>query len=148
MAAVRELRAEVLMNTRKSPQESLESQPEVAHPATSHRHPVHEAGGAAGGALAGAALGSMAGPAGAAAGAILGGVVGAFAAKIADEEADRVSLHDGELDAIIGVNGGEIGASNLEHPPALRGTFSAGSSGGGGGGGGAGAGGPISSPDD
>ena len=84
------------------------------------RHPVHEAGGAAGGALAGAAIGSLGGPAGAAAGAVIGGVVGVFVAKIGDEEAARVSLHDGELDAAIGVSGGDLGAPNLKHPPAVR----------------------------
>lgn len=103
---------------------------EVATHPTPHRHPLHEAGGAAGGALAGAAVGAIAGPPGAAVGAIIGGVVGAFVAKVSDEEADRASFHDGELDAEIGVNGGDLGAPNLKHPPAIRGTYSAGSAGG------------------
>lgn len=115
--------------------------------AAAGRHPLHEAGGAAGGAIAGAAVGAMAGPAGAAVGAVLGGVVGAFAAKISDEEEARVSLHDGELDAVIGVSGGEIGAPNLEHPPAVRGTYSAASTGVGSGGGRPEADGPLSTPD-
>jgi hypothetical protein len=102
---------------------------------TSHRHPLHEAGGAAGGALAGAAIGSIAGPIGIAAGAVIGGVVGAVVTKVADEEAERVSFHDKELDAAIGVSGGEMGAPNLKHPPAVRGTYSAGSAGGAAGGG-------------
>jgi hypothetical protein len=123
------------MTTPKAPVDPAPKKAEHAHEATSHRHPLHEAGGAAGGAIAGAAVGSIAGPAGAAAGAVIGGVVGAFVAKVADEEAERVSLHDGELDAEIGVNGGDLGAPNLEHPPAIRGTYSAGSAGGGGGGG-------------
>jgi hypothetical protein len=110
------------------------------------RH-LHEAGGAAGGALTGAVLGAIGGPAGAAAGAVIGGVVGAIVAKIGDEEAARVSFHDGELDEAIGVNGGDLGAPNLEHPPASRGTYSAGSAGGGGGGGGS-AGGPMPVPED
>jgi hypothetical protein len=101
-----------------------------------HRHPLHEAGGAAGGALAGAAVGAIAGPAGVAAGAVIGGVVGAIVAKVADEEAERVSAHEGELDDEIGVTSGSLGAPNLKHPPAKRGTFSAASSGGGSGGGG------------
>ena len=113
------------------------------------RHPVHEAGGAAGGALAGAAIGSLGGPAGAAAGAVIGGVVGVFVAKIGDEEAARVSLHDGELDAAIGVSGGDLGAPNLKHPPAVRGTYSGASCGSGGGGGSGGtASGPMSVPED
>ena len=59
-----------------------------------------------------------------------GGAIGAFVAKIGDEESERVSLHDGELDAAIGVNGGDLGAPNLEHPPATRGTYSAAAAGG------------------
>lgn len=110
------------------------------------RH-LHEAGGAAGGAIAGAALGFVAGPAGAAAGALIGGVVGALVAKIGDEESERVSLHEGELDAVIGVNGGDLGAPNLEHPPATRGTYSSAAAGGGGGGGGT-ASGPMPTPGD
>ncbi len=112
-----------------------------------HRHPAHEAGGAAGGAIAGAALGSVAGPPGAAAGAVIGGVIGAFVARIADEEAERASFHDGELDAAIGVSGGDIGAPNLEHPPAVRGTYSAGAAGASTGAGGA-AEGPMQTPED
>ena len=113
------------------------------------RH-LHEAGGAAGGAIAGAALGFVAGPAGAAAGALIGGVVGALVAKIGDEESERVSLHEGELDAAIGVNGGDLGAPNLEHPPATRGTYSSGAAGGAGadGGGGGTASGPMPKPED
>lgn len=99
------------------------------HATSHHRHPAHEAGGAAGGAIAGAALGAIAGPAGVAAGAMIGGVVGALVARVADEEADRTSLHDAELDAIIGVDGGTLGAPNLKHPPAVRGTYSLGSAG-------------------
>ena len=136
------------MSTTKTTEKPVAPKEEVAHPATGHRHPLHEAGGAAGGAIAGAALGAMAGPAGAAAGAVIGGVVGAFAAKISDEEADRVSLHDGELDEAIGVNGGDLGAPNLEHPPAVRGVYSAASSGGGGGGGGSSSSGPMQTPED
>src|SRR4051794_22405092 len=107
------------------------NQAELAPGAGFHRHPLHEAGGAAGGAVAGAAVGSIAGPPGIAAGAVIGGVVGALVAKIGDEDAERVSAHDGELDKAIGVTGGEIGAPNLKHPPAVRGAYSAASSGGG-----------------
>lgn len=117
--------------------------------AKSQRHVLHEAGGAAGGALAGAALGAIAGPAGAAAGAVIGGAVGAVVAKVADDEAERASLHDAELDEAIGVTGGDIGAPNLKHPPAKRGTFSSASAGGGGGGGGGStADGPMQAPED
>lgn len=118
------------------------------HPLPPERHSLHEAGGAAGGALAGAALGSIGGPAGAAAGAVIGGVVGAFVAKISDEESARVNLHDGELDATIGVNGGDLGAPNLEHPPSVRGAYSGASAGCGGGGGSSPSSGPMQTPED
>lgn len=121
---------------------------DVAPNAPSQRHPLHEAGGAAGGALAGAALGAIAGPGGAAAGAVIGGVVGAFVAKVADEEMARASFHDGELDAIIGVSGGDLGAPGLKHPPAVSGTYSSSSAGGGASGGGSSAAGPIPTPED
>ncbi len=136
------------MRTTKRSKEPTDTTPESVNAAKARRHHLHEAGGAAAGAAAGAALGALAGPPGVAAGAIIGGVVGAFTAKIADEEAERVSLHDQELDAAIGVNGGTLGAPNLKHPPAIRGTYSAGSAGGGGGGDGAGAGGPMPVPED
>ena len=90
----------------------------------------------------------MAGPGGAAAGAVIGGVVGAFVAKIGDEEAERVSVHDGELDAAIGVTGGDLGAPNLKHPPAIRGTYSAGASGASSGGGTSTSSGPMQTPED
>ena len=118
-------------NAPQKPAPTKATEAEVATHPTPHRHPLHEAGAAAGGAIAGAAVGAIAGPPGVAVGAIIGGVVGAIAAKISDGEADRASFHDGELDAAIGVNGGDLGAPNLKHPPAIRGTYSAGSAGGG-----------------
>ena len=51
------------------------------------------------------------------------------------------------LDAVIGVNGGDLGAPNLEHPPATRGTYSAAASGGGASAG-ATADGPMQTPED
>lgn len=114
---------------------------------SARKHAIHEAAGTAGGALAGAALGSVAGPPGLAAGAVIGGVVGAFVAKISDEEAERVSFHDQELDEAIGVSGGDLGAPSLKHPPATRGTYSAASCGGGSGGGSS-ADGPMPAPED
>jgi hypothetical protein len=135
-----------IMSTPNASKSSSNTLPKKETP--SIRHPNHEAGGAAGGAIAGAALGSIAGPAGAAAGAVIGGVVGAFVAKVSDEEAARVSFHDGELDEAIGVTGGDLGAPNLKHPPAIRGTYSAASCGGAGGGGGSEADGPMQAPED
>ena len=95
-----------------------------------------------------ARLKEVAGPAGIAAGAVVGGVVGGFVARVSDEEAERASFHDGELDKAIGVNGGDVGAPNLKHPPAVRGTYSAASSGGGSSGGGSSADGPMQTPED
>lgn len=127
---------------------SSKKKSEDAKDASRHRHALHEAGGAAGGAIAGAAMGAVAGPVGVAAGVVIGGVVGAFCAKVADEEAERVSAHDHELDAVIGVSGGSLGAPNLKHPPATRGTYSAASSGGASGGGAGSADGPMPKPED
>lgn len=120
----------------------------MSDPKAHQKHVIHEAGGAAGGALAGAALGAIAGPVGIAAGAVLGGVVGAFVAVVSDEESERASLHDHELDAAIGVDGGSLGAPNLKHPPALRGTYSAASAGVGAGSSGTSADGPMSAPEE
>ena len=131
-----------------SPPKPTKRRSKLARDPSFQRHPVHEAGGAAGGAIAGAALGSIAGPAGVAAGAVIGGVVGAFVAKVSDQESTRVSVHTAELDAVIGVNGGDLGAPNLKHPPAQRGTYSAASSGGESGGGTSSAEGPMQTPED
>jgi hypothetical protein len=121
----------------------------MSNPKARQKHVIHEAGGAAGGALAGAALGALAGPVGVAAGAVLGGLVGAIVAVVSDEESERAALHDQELDAIIGVDGGDLGAPGLKHPPALRGTYSAASSGGAAGASsGSTADGPMSAPED
>jgi hypothetical protein len=134
-----------VMSTNKDPKTPAAQTPE--HATDAHRHALHEAGGAAGGAIAGAAIGAVVGPVGVAAGVVIGGVVGAFCAKVADEEADRVSAHDHDLDAVIGVSGGSLGAPNLKHPPATRGTYSAASSGGASGGGSS-ADGPMPKPEE
>lgn len=135
------------MTTPQPPTNPAQLQPERAPEERRQRHPFHEAGGAAGGAIAGAALGAVAGPVGGLAGAIVGGAIGALIAKVADEESARASFHDGELDAEIGVNGGDLGAPNLEHPPAVRGTYSAGASGASSGGGSTSSG-PMQTPED
>jgi hypothetical protein len=46
------------------------------------------------------------------------------------EEARRREKRDDELDAAIGVSEGELGAPNLQHPPAKVGTCSVASAGG------------------
>ena len=95
---------------------------------TRNHHAVAVADAAAG-AVAGAAIGSMAGPVGAVAGAAIGGAMGA-AAGIAVESANRAhEIVDAKLDEDIGVYGGDLGAPNLEHPPAKIGAFSSASSG-------------------
>jgi len=96
--------------------------------AASSRH-EHEAEASVGGALAGAALGAFGGPAGAAAGAVIGGIVGAVAAGVAEKNSADHAARDGELDAEIGVSGGDLGAPNLEHPPARTGLYSMASTG-------------------
>ena len=89
----------------------------------------HEAGGGAGGALVGALVGAIAGPPGIAAGALLGGIVGALAVgALESEHGDDLAL-DRRLDEEIGVSGGDLGAPNLLHPPAVRGVYSAESAG-------------------
>jgi len=93
------------------------------------RRIVHEAEGSASGALAGAVLGAAAGPPGVAAGAIIGGIAGAITGAGLDTESSRDAARTRELDAEIGVSGGDLGAPGLKHPPAKIGAFSAASSG-------------------
>jgi hypothetical protein len=85
----------------------------------------HEAEACVAGALAGATLGAIAGPPGAVAGAVLGGVFGAGAAAALERSAADASARNGVLDAEIGITGGDLGAPNLEHPPATSGAYSA-----------------------
>jgi len=74
--------------------------------------PTHTHGtevGAVAGEVAGALMGSMAGPAGVVTGMIVGAAMGALAGKVIDQEAERTSWHDGELDEEIGVTKGDLG---------------------------------------
>lgn len=96
---------------------------------TGRQRIAHEAEGVAAGALAGAALGLAAGPPGIAVGAVIGGVAGAISGAVLDSESSRQASRSRELDRQIGVSEGDLGASNLEHPPAQRGAYSAGSAG-------------------
>jgi phage tail tape-measure protein len=88
-----------------------------------------EAEGGASGALVGAIVGATAGPPGAVAGAIVGGIAGVLVGAVIDQESSAREQRTRELDDAIGVNGGSMGAPNLEHPPSTRGTYSASSSG-------------------
>ena len=85
----------------------------------------HEAEGAASGAFVGAVVGAAAGPAGVAAGAVIGGIAGALAGAVLDDEASKQAARTRELDAMIGVSEGDLGAPNLKHPPAKVGAYSA-----------------------
>jgi uncharacterized protein YrrD len=103
---------------------------EVASPATGvHSRAAHEAEGGAAGAIAGAVLGSVAGPPGALAGAILGAVAGTLAGAVLDGDSSRQSSRTRKLDSEIGVTSGNIGATNLRHPPSKRGAYSGASAG-------------------
>jgi hypothetical protein len=107
----------------------------------------HEAEAAASGAIVGAVVGAAAGPAGVAAGAVIGGIAGALAGSVLDQDSTERAARTRELDAIIGVTEGDLGAPNLKHPPATIGAYSAASVGEGGKGSGEPAEGPIQSPE-
>ncbi len=109
---------------------SYEIRPSTTDRKTSpvRRH-LREAAGGAAGALSGAALGAMAGPPGAITGAVIGGIVGALASAAVQSEAFDIADRDHELDAELGITEGDIGAPNLEHPPAEVGAFSIANSG-------------------
>lgn len=94
-----------------------------AHVEDRRRH-EHEFEGAVAGALVGVAGGAIAGPPGMIAGAVIGGVVGALAAMALETETVLRAERDRELDDVIGVTDGDIGAPNLEHPPPRSASYS------------------------
>jgi len=82
--------------------------------------PAHTHGAETGtiaGEIAGALVGSIAGPPGAIAGMVIGAAAGALAGEAIDEEAERTSRHDHELDDDIGVTHGDLGARRTPLPP-------------------------------
>jgi phage tail tape-measure protein len=85
----------------------------VISPAHTHGREV----GALAGEIAGAVVGSIAGPAGTIAGLVLGAAAGALAGEAIDEEAERASFHDHELDDDIGVTKGDLGGRRTPLPP-------------------------------
>jgi hypothetical protein len=85
-------------------------------------HLVRELEAAAAGAAAGAVAGAMAGPPGAIAGALLGAAAVAVAEDALENDQRVARAKDAQLDDDIGVTAGDIGAPNLKHPPARRGT--------------------------
>ncbi|HXX70034.1 MAG TPA: hypothetical protein VEK07_22835 [Polyangiaceae bacterium] len=90
---------------------------------------AHEAEGLASGALVGTVVGAAAGPPGMIAGAILGGAAGAVTGVALEIDASWSAAETRVLDEELGVSGGELGAPNLEHPPARIGAYSAASAG-------------------
>jgi hypothetical protein len=130
---------ETLMNEKRQKKEGSTQASKLRH--------EHEAEAGVAGALAGAALGAIAGPPGALAGAVLGGVFAAGAAAAVEKNSADESARDAELDADIGVTGGDLGAPNLEHPPAQTGAYSSASAGAASSTGGAAAEGPIQDVD-
>ncbi len=86
---------------------------------------AHEVEVGALGAATGTAIGMIAGPPGMVAGAIIGAVIGAISGSVIDGDARREDAHTRELDEELGVEGGELGAPGLRHPPAKRGAYSA-----------------------
>jgi phage tail tape-measure protein len=98
-----------------------------ATPKANHVHASEV--GALAGEVAGGIVGAIAGPAGAATGMIVGAMAGALAGEVMDREAKRAQAHDADLDDAIGVTSGDLGAPNLEHPPAKVGAYSSASAG-------------------
>jgi hypothetical protein len=90
---------------------------------------AHEVEGATAGMLTGAVVGAAAGPPGIVAGAVLGAAAGTVAGAALDADARARDARSRELDAVIGVTGGSLGAPNLVHPPAEVGAYSTASSG-------------------
>jgi len=93
--------------THESPEESM------IPPSHTHGREV----GAIAGEIAGAIVGSIAGPAGTIAGLVLGAAAGALAGEAIEEEAERASYHDHELDDEIGVTKGDLGGRRTPLPP-------------------------------
>jgi hypothetical protein len=92
-------------------------------------HVARDTEGVAAGMVVGGAVGAIAGPPGIVAGAIIGGAAGAVAAVALERDADRQATRTRELDAEIGVSGGDLGAPNLKHPRPTVGAYSASSAG-------------------
>jgi hypothetical protein len=90
---------------------------------------AHELEAGTAGMLTGAVVGAAAGPPGIVAGAVLGAAAGTVAGAALDTDARARSQRSRELDAVIGVTEGSIGAPNLVHPPPAVGAYSTASSG-------------------
>ncbi len=89
------------------------------------RRHLHEAEAGAVGALMGAGMGAVAaGPPGAVAGAVIGGAAGTLMEWAAEGDSAEANARDRQLDAEIGVVGGDLGVPGLEHPPTKVGSLS------------------------
>ena len=85
----------------------------------------YEIAGSVIGALGGGGMGAIfGGSAAGLVGVVLGAAIGAGTAWAASNQAQELEQHDQELDAEIGVVGGDLGAPGLVHPPPTLGTFS------------------------
>ena len=76
------------------------------------------------GALSGAGLGAVGGPVGAVVGAVAGGIVGGLASLALEASNAEDAAVEEKLDEDIGVEGGDLGSSNLAHPPGQRNAYS------------------------
>jgi hypothetical protein len=85
--------------------------------------------GAAVGALGGVALGTIAGPIGMVIGGILGAVAGAGCGDAVGKIQEHRSLHDDQIDEVMGVIDGNLGTAAWDQPPARIGAYSAASAG-------------------
>ena len=94
-----------------------------------HVHVAEDVAGVAAAVTVGSVVGAVAGPPGMLAGGVIGAAVGAIAAVGLEIDSARKEARTRTLDEEIGVTGGALGAPNLQHPPAVRGTYSAGAAG-------------------
>jgi hypothetical protein len=62
-------------------------------------------------------------------GAVVGAVAGAIGEAAIEKNSAATRAEVAKLDAEIGVSGGELGAPNLDHPPAKVGAYSGSSAG-------------------
>jgi hypothetical protein len=76
----------------------------------SEHHAPPLAASALAGAAAGAVAGAVGGPVSAAIGGFIGAAVGAAAGEVMEESGEAQDIHDAEVDAIIGISGGDMGA--------------------------------------
>lgn len=94
-----------------------------------HTGLAHEVEGVASGIVVGALLGVAGGPPGVIAGIVIGGVAGAITAAGLELAGEQTAARARELDVELGIDGGDVGAPNLQHAPATRAAYSIASAG-------------------